>query len=233
MGHQLVRDVMTDHVVVLDPNTGFKEIVGILRDRGVSAAPVVDTVGRVLGVVSEGDLLRKEADADGRDGGPAQRAVSGRRARGKARASRAEQLMTAPAVTIAPDRTVVEAARVMERRGVKRLPVVDEDGRLAGIVSRCDLLRVYLRPDHDIREEITQDVLLRALWIDPAGIEVTVTEGTVHLAGSVENRSLVPLLVRLCRAVDGVVAVHQQLTYAFDDTRHRGGSAAPAGRPHR
>ncbi|HSA53730.1 MAG TPA: BON domain-containing protein, partial [Yinghuangia sp.] len=119
-----------------------------------------------------------------------------------------------------------EAARHMERHNVKRLPVVDQTGQLRGIVSRCDLLRVFLRPDEHIRDEIRNDVLCHDLWVDPTSIDVRVVDGVVTLAGELENKTLARVLTGLARGVDGVVRVHDRLTYAVDDTRIRPGSLA-------
>ncbi|NUP31645.1 MAG: CBS domain-containing protein [Streptomycetaceae bacterium] len=229
MGHQLIRSFMTTDVVTIGPDAHFTDIVRILRSARISAVPVVAVDGRILGVVSEADLLRKEAHADDACRAPARRLFGGRGTPDKSRAEVARDLMTSPAVTIRADGTVVDAARLMERRGVKRLPVVDADGRLEGVVSRCDLLRVFLRGDREIHDEIVGDVLRRALWINPATVSVTVDGGRVHLAGSLETRSLVPLVVRLCRAVDGVVGVTHDLRYDYDDTHVRPGSRGPRG----
>ncbi|NUT49039.1 MAG: CBS domain-containing protein [Saccharothrix sp.] len=221
MTHQRVRAVMSTDVVTVGPDTEFHEIVHRLQLHDVSAAPVVDADGRVLGLVSEADLLRKEAHAGGEkagvhevDRGP----VAARRARAKAQARKARELMTAPAVTVRSDQSVVDAARLLERHGVKRLPVVDGDGRLEGIVSRCDLLRVFLRGAREIQDEIAEEVLRRALWINPATVAVTVADGRVHLDGVLERRSLIPLVIRLCGAVDGVVEVTHSLRFDHDDT---------------
>lgn len=231
MSHQLVRSVMSTDVVTVGPDTDFKDIVRTLHSRQVSAVPVVDAQGRVLGVVSEADLLRKEAYAGGEEGAPqaAHGVFTARRAKAKARGVRACDVMSSPAITIRSDRTVVDAARLMERRDVKRLPVVDGDGFLEGIVSRCDLLRVFLRTDADIRAEIADEVLTRALWINPATVAISVDAGCVHLAGTLEQKSLVPLVVRLCRAVDGVVNVTHALRFDHDDTHIRPGRRRPAG----
>ncbi|WP_436776445.1 CBS domain-containing protein [Yinghuangia sp. YIM S09857] len=231
MSHQLVRSLMSTSVTTVGPDTDFKDIVRTLHTRRVSAVPVVDGHGRVLGVVSEADLLRKEAHAGG-EAGAAQASrglLAARRARAKAHGARACDVMTSPAVTIRADRSVVDAARLMERRGVKRLPVVDANGFLEGVVSRCDLLRVFLRPDTDIHSEIVDEVLTRALWINPATVAVTVDSGCVHLAGTLEQKSLIPLVVRLCRAVDGVVNVTHALRFDHDDTHVRPGRRRPAG----
>jgi CBS domain-containing protein len=114
--------------------------------------------------------------------------------------------------------TLAEAARLMHKRGVKRLPVVDAAGRLVGIVSRHDLLKAFLRGDDSIRREICEDVLENALWIEPDSVEVTVRDGVVTLVGELETRSLVGLVDRLVGAVEGVVAVDPRLAFRFDDT---------------
>ncbi|MDI2125442.1 CBS domain-containing protein [Yinghuangia seranimata] len=231
MAHQTVRAVMTADVVSVGPDTEFKDIVRTIQERRVSGVPVVDAQGRVLGVVTEADLLRKEATEGGTADGPRTHIhyTAHRAAQAKARGQRAADLMTAPAVTVRADQTVVEAARLMERRGVRRLPVVDAEGFLDGIVSRADLLRVFLRPDADIRAEIADQVLTRALWINPATVAVTVEDGRVHLSGVLEQKSLIPLVVRLCRAVDGVVGVTHTLRFDYDDSRPRSRRAHASG----
>jgi CBS domain-containing protein len=125
--------------------------------------------------------------------------------------------MSSPAVTIGAEESVVAAARLMERRKVKRLPVTGPDGRLAGIVSRCDLVRVFLRPDGEIRDEIIREVFTDYLRTNPVLVRVDVTEGMVTLAGEVEKKSMIPLAVRMSRSVDGVVDVTDELTFAVDE----------------
>ncbi len=137
--------------------------------------------------------------------------------------------MTSPAVCARPDWSVVEAARTMEEHRVKRLPVVDDEGRLVGLVSRGDLLRVFLRTDRAIREEIIEDVLVRTLREPPSAVGVEVNHGQVRLSGSVRRASLVPVLVQLCQSVDGVVSVDHHLAAEVDDTDDAAGSAAGSG----
>jgi len=215
----LVLNIMTpaEHVVVVHADTPFKEIARRLAERRISAAPVVDEQTRVVGVVSEADLLYKESRLE-----PHKTSVFGgrqeTRARDKAEATVARDLMTSPAVTVGPGDDVVRAARLMEDRKVKRLPVVDEDGRLLGILSRHDLLGLFTRPDAEIRSEILEDVLLRTLWIDPREVDVSVTDGVVRLRGTVENRSVAEMVAKLVRRTDGVVQVVDEIGYARDDT---------------
>jgi CBS domain-containing protein len=127
--------------------------------------------------------------------------------------------MSSPAITIDPDATVPMAARLLARHGIKRLPVVDDLGRLIGIVSRPDLLRLFLRDDEAIQREIIDEVLLRALWIEPNAVLVKVEDGVVTLTGHLERKSLVPMAIHLTRTVPGVVDVVSQLTFEVDDDR--------------
>jgi CBS domain-containing protein len=212
-----VRDVMTRRVVAVRGHAGYKEMVDALTGYGVSALPVVDEETRVVGLVSEADLLPKVefAGDDPRAGLLARRAR--RTARAKAGGDTAADLMTAPAVTVDPDTTVVAAARLMESEAVKRLPVVDGDGRLVGIVARSDLLRVFLRGDGDIRAEVEADVLGRTLAIEPSDVDVEVRAGVVRLRGRVDRSSTARIAVRLTRAVTGVVDVLDGLGYGYDD----------------
>jgi CBS domain-containing protein len=162
-----VRDVMTREVVCVDEETPFREIAALMADCKISALPVLDADGRVVGVVSEADLLPKEEFPQGP---PGARLLEGRRRRGlraKAAGDTAVELMTAPAITIAPDASLAEAARLLHRHQIKRLPVLDPAGPLVGIVSRVDLLQVFLRSDDQIAQEVRQDVLRRALGMDP------------------------------------------------------------------
>ncbi|EME99217.1 hypothetical protein H340_17457 [Streptomyces mobaraensis NBRC 13819 = DSM 40847] len=215
--HRTVDELMTRNVVRVRPDTPFKEIVKELAENDVTAVPVVDQGGRVVGVVSEADLMRKSADQPdpfGRVPVPNPEAWE----RAKAEGARAEELMSAPPVCARPEWNVVETARLMSAQNVKRLPVVDETDRLVGIISRADVLRVFLREDSAIREEIERDLLQRTMGVSPSAVRVEVSEGQVRLTGDVEARSMIPVIERLCRSVDGVVSVHQRLAYASDDT---------------
>jgi CBS domain-containing protein len=220
-----VADVMTTDVVVARRSTPFKEVVRLMEERHVGSLPVVDDDGvEVLGVVSEADLLVKE---QGLDRKPKRR---GRRAEsGKAHALVAGDAMTSPAITLRPETSLHEAARVMHERRLKHIPVVDRQGRLVGIVSRSDVLRVFLRSDADIRQEIVEDVLERMMWIDPATLEVKVVRGVVSIRGQVERKSMIPLVVGLIHAVDGVVEVEERLSFELDDSEMRAESLAPFG----
>ena len=216
-----VADVMTREVATVAPATPVKEIARVLAQRRVSALPVVDLEGRVVGVVSEADLLLKEGRGALADPPRRFEAASRRAQRAKAGATVAAELMTAPALTIAPEASVADAARLMRERGVKRLVVVDDHDRLAGIISRGDVIRVFLRPDGDIRRAVEEGLAASLLWLDARDLEVTVADGVVTLRGRLDRRSDVELLARLTLELDGVVGVVNRVVYAWDD-RHPG-----------
>ncbi|MFI6654896.1 CBS domain-containing protein [Streptomyces sp. NPDC050523] len=201
----IVSDVMTRTVATVGRGTAFKDVVRIMQDRKVSAVPVVDAADRVLGIVSEADLLPKE---EFRDSDP-DRGTQLRRLSDLAKAGSltVEELMTSPALTVLPDATLAQAAREMARARVKRLPVVDADGRLEGIVSRADLLKVFLRDDEEIAEEIRREVVSYLFHTPESSVMVEVRDGVATLAGRVRDTSLVPVAARLVRAVEGVVDV--------------------------
>jgi CBS domain-containing protein len=216
-----VADVMTTDVVVARRSTPFKEVVRLMEERHVGSLPVVDDDGvEVLGVVSEADLLVKEQGL-------------GRRRRraeaGKAHALVAGDAMTSPAIVLRPEASLHGAARVMHERGLKHLPVVDGHGRLVGIVSRSDLLKVFLRTDDEIRREIVEDVIGRTLWIDASTLDVKVVDGVVTVRGQVERKSLIPVMVGLIQAVDGVVEVEDGLSFELDDSELRPPAMVPFG----
>jgi CBS domain-containing protein len=213
----LVRDVMTTDVVTVEPWTPFTEIVGRLAEHRISAAPVLDAEGNVLGVVTEADLLLKQEHPNLELDVPLSWSRRRRLEREKAAAVVAGKLMTAPAVTVAPTATVTEAARRMHSAGVKRLPVVDETGRLVGIVSRADLLKVFTRPDEAIRSQIISEVIVGDFMLDPSRFFIAVDDGVVLLQGKAERSSLIPYLVRAVQHVEGVVRVEDQLSFDVDD----------------
>jgi CBS domain-containing protein len=213
--HQRVQDVMTTDVVCVRETTSYKELVELLTTRRVSAVPVVDDRGHVLGVVSEADLLLKR-DQLVRPLIQLLSAPRRRRERAKAQATVAAELMSRPAITIDPEATVAAAARRLHASQIKRLPVVDAVGRLVGIVSRVDL-KGFLRPDEELYSEIVEDVIFGDLFMAPSRFDVHVQDGVVVLQGSCERRSLIPVVVKAVAAVDGVVRVENRLGYDVDD----------------
>lgn len=223
MKHNKVGSVMTSDVICAEYATPLKEVARLLADGRISGLPVVDDDEKVIGVISETDLVTRQAEALGTDepkrrSALAESTSAGRRRAAKSRAFTAGQLMTEPPVTVHADETIAEAARIMAQRHVERLPVLDEENRLVGIVTRRDLLRVFLRPDAEIRDEVTGEVLVRALRLAPKTIDVSVAEGVVTLAGRLERKSETELAVSLTKQIDGVVAVIDQLTHRSDDS---------------
>ncbi|GAA3336529.1 CBS domain-containing protein [Amorphoplanes nipponensis] len=211
-----VRDVMTTAVVTVAEHAPYREVVDLLVGNRFSAVPVVDGSRRVTGVVSEADLLRKIEYA----GAEAPRLFEGRRRRGervKATGRTAGDLMSAPPVTVLAGTSLPAAARLMDAEGVKRLPVVDDGGRLVGIVSRGDLLKVHLRPDDEILADVRSGVVRPFLADDADQVQVTVEDGVVVLAGVVDRWSTTDIAERMTRQVAGVVEVVDELEYEYDD----------------
>ncbi|MEU6844289.1 CBS domain-containing protein [Streptomyces sp. NPDC046716] len=199
----IVSDVMTHTVVAVGRDALFKDIVEIMDQWKVDAVPVLEGESRVVGVVSAADLLPKE---EFRDTDPDRREQLHRLSDlAKAGAVSAGELMSSPAVCVHPDATLAEAARIMAHRRMKRLPVVSAEGVLEGIVSRSDLLKVFLRPDEDIADEVRHTV---ASYLFPQEhVTVAVADGVVTFGGTLRNRNLVPVAARLARAVEGVVDI--------------------------
>jgi len=208
-----VKDVMTTSVVAIGESANYKDIIIAMIARRVSACPVLDVTGRVVGVVSEADLLLKELGPEHFDGPGASLRASGRRGeRAKANGMTAAELMSTPAVTISPAASVAEAARLMHQYGVKRLPVVDADGQLAGIVSRLDVLSVFTRPDDQIRDDVMQ-VIVGEFALNPDTFGVTVASGVVTVTGQFGSRAVVLQLRDAIRYVEGVVGVRNRARY--------------------
>jgi CBS domain-containing protein len=209
-----VSDVMTRGVLSVGPDASFAEIATVLATGAVRALPVLDENRRLLGVVSEADLLvtvEREVPVNGplpwrprHTGKPGPIAKVGART--------ARELMTAAAVTVAPGTTLAGAARTMRERGLSWLPVVDADGRIAGVLGRSDLLSVFMRDDAAIRAEIVDGVLLETMLIDPARVDVDVTDGVVTLTGRLDTPRDVELAVRFVESVEGVVDIVNRLS---------------------
>ncbi|WP_460347353.1 CBS domain-containing protein [Actinoallomurus acanthiterrae] len=205
---------MTTSVVSAYRGASFKDIAQMMIERGITALPVIGKDRRVVGVVSEADLLAKEEYK-----GVWPKTPRDRPSGTKAQAITAGELMTTPAITVGPDASIVQAARLLEQHRIKRLPVVDDRNRLIGIVSRRDLLRVFSRPDEEIRDEISQDVLPLLVPAAPEAVSVQVDHGIVTLAGTLDDKALIPVLLRLTSATDGVVSVIDELRVAVGGTK--------------
>jgi len=219
-GRWRVSDVMTSDVVTVSKDISYKQVARIMAERKVNALPVVSRDGQVLGMVSEADVLRKEERAFRRLGTGLPRRT--RRERAQAQARNAAGLMTAPAITIHPDAPLGSAARLMNGHRIRRLPVVDPSGKLIGIVSRRDLLSVFLRPDEEIAAEV-HGVLTGILLEEPDHVTVTARDGEVILAGTVDRAEMIAVAERLASGVDGVVAVTSHLTARTDSDAGSGG----------
>lgn len=210
-----VIDVMTTRVHAVRPETSLKEAARTMARHGLSGLPVVEGQARVVGVVSEADLLVREAErGEARPGLSILRPELWPEDRSPERVG---EVMSTPALTTRPDVPLTEVARLMVRLGVKRLPVVDEAGRLVGIVSRGDVVAAFSRPDELIEDQIREDVVRRHMGLDPGRLAVEVDEGVVSLGGQVPLRSDARLLDELVRRLEGVVRVESRLTWVEDD----------------
>ena len=205
-----VADVMTTDGVTVRASTSFKQIAARLRDQGVSAFPVLSDDGTVIGVVSEADLLPKEALEAGYEGHPGW--LSRRRHRqelAKAAGMTAADLMSRPVVTVGPYDLVSHAAHLMYDRGITCLPVVGTGGKLAGMLSRADVLSVFGRPDEQIRREIIEKVIIRMYHADPASFTVTVSDGVVTLQTNGRTAAIGHKVAAQVRHMEGVIAVRE------------------------
>ncbi len=212
-----VQDIMTADPVTVTPATPLKDLIDILVEQKIGSVPVLGLHGRVLGLVTETDLLRKEElkrDPEVRHS----RQMTYRARRDVATAETAGELMSTHPVTARADMTVAEAARLMDRHQVTCLPVVDDGGKLLGVVSPRDLLRVFLRPDEEIRAQVIREVLTGYLGTNPALVQVDVTDGVVKMTGELERKSMLSLVLPVTRAVDGVIDAEGEFSYAIDDT---------------
>jgi predicted transcriptional regulator len=183
-----VKELMTIDVTTVRSTTPIKEAAALLAEHRISGLPVVDADRHVLGVLSERDIIELAGKTAG-------------------------EAMSAPALTIGANRSVTEAVATMLDRNVKRLPVVDGEGRLVGIVTRADLVRAFVRPDEDVAREIREDVIQRTLWIEPAEVRVEVSDGEVRLSGEVDSKSDAELIPRFVERVPGVTSVLSKLRW--------------------
>lgn len=210
-----VASVMTHRVITVTPETSFKEAVRLLRRHRVSGLPVVDKTGHLVGIVSEADLLNKaekrEPDAYVLD------SRKHRLDRSRAAALDVASAMSREVTTVRPDFPVARAAREMHMRGFKRLPVVDEDGRLVGIVSRGDLLQVFLRSDEELRAEVGAVLDQAELKFGAHDLMATVSGGVVDLTGGFDSKSRVDATIRAVAEIDGVIGIRNQFTFGTED----------------
>ncbi|MEU9123266.1 CBS domain-containing protein [Streptomyces sp. NPDC048506] len=206
MKRRRVGAVMTGDVVRARSGTPAHELACWMAEFGINGVPVVDSDDRVRGVVSATDLARARSAGRGLDH------------------CTAETVMSAPAHTVRADDSVVRAARLMSAHGIERLPVVDEEARLVGMLTRRDVLRLFARSDEEIRDEVIDEIVVRTLWLSPRSVDVSVRDGVATLSGSLDSSGQVAVLVRMVRQVDGVTGVVSRLV-------HRGESAYPGPGP--
>ncbi len=213
-----VIDLMTADVVTVQPATPLKEAARRMVRARISGLPVTDDDGKLVGIISEGDFLHREVARERpRRHGLLDALLGGDHS--LAEAELVGEAMTEHVVTIAPDATLAEAARIMAAHDVKRLPVIDSDGRVLGVLSRADIVAAFTRPDEVIEDEIREDVIRRVLFVDPAELEVAVDDGVVTLAGELPTRTEARLLEELVRRLDGVINVVDRLRWQVDDTK--------------
>lgn len=216
-----VRDVMTEDVVTAHEDMRLKDLARLMHDRNVSGVPIVDEAGRLSGIVTEADLLRPDVGWEPRPvhwGSMAWYVATpvATQVWERVQDLRARDIMTRHVVSIRPQVPVAEAVRTLVRQGVKRLPVVDEGGRVLGIVSRHDLLTPLVREDRELYADV-MEIVAETAWVNPSLIRVSVSDGIVTLQGHVERRSDGVVLARLVGGVDGVIAVQDLLTYEHGD----------------
>lgn len=223
-----LRELMTTDVITIGPEASLKGAARRMIEAGVSGLAVTDESGSLVGVITEADFVKNEA---------------GRRAAKRARLlswftrdteipdteRNVGDVMTPDVITLGPDADHAEAARVMKKAGIKRIPVVGEGGELIGLVSRSDILRAFARSDGDIVAEIREHVMRKVLWIDPKLVDIVCEDGNVVLTGNLETRSDATLLVELTGRLDGVVSVNDRLTWTVDNTKVEMISPRPVG----
>ncbi len=194
-----VVDLMTTEVIAVSRDTGLREAARLMFRNRVSGLPITEPDGTLAGIITEADFLRLEVERQ-----------EGNRGQGDT----VGDVMSRGVVTVRPDAEIYEAAKIMATQEVKRLPVVDADDRLLGVISRADIVSLYTRPDDVIEDEIREDLIRRVLLIDPDGIQVDVANGVVNLSGEVETRSEARMLEELTNRLDGVLRVESDLTWA-------------------
>jgi CBS domain-containing protein len=214
-----VRDLMTTEPVTTTPDAPLKEAARMMVEHGVSGLPVLDDAGALVGMVTEGDFLRQEANRDQPYRLSLLEALFGDGSGAPPAVETVGEVMSEPVITIGADATISEAARVMAHRRVKRLPVLDDAGALIGIISRADVVNAFTKPDEVIEDEVREDIIRRLLFLDPGTVTVEVKDGVVTLSGELENRTEAHLLEELTRRIAGVVRVVSHLTFQVDDER--------------
>ena len=213
-----VVDLMASDVISVLRETSLREAARLMVEKGISGLPVTDEEGTLVGVVSEGDFLRKEVDRGDLMGRGLLGVLFDNR-NSLAEAETVGEVMAVTVFTVSPDATLVEAARTMTTHGVKRLPVVTREGKLVGVISRRDVVAAFTRPDELIEDEIREDILRRLLVLDPALLEISVDAGVVTIAGELPTRTDTRLLEAMVQRTDGVIRAEINVTWRVDDTQ--------------
>jgi CBS-domain-containing membrane protein len=220
-----VRELMTTDVITVGPDFPLKEAARRMLDAGVSGLPVTDDSGELVGIITEADFVAGEADRRTKQRAGLLRFLVNRQEI-PTEERKVGDVMTPEVVTVSPDIDHAEAARIMERENVKRLPVVD-GGRLVGLLARADMLRAFTRGDQEIIDEINDHVISRVLWLDPSKVKVVSVDGNVTLSGRLEHRTDVALLLELTKRLDGVASVTDDLSWEYDNTKGDDSSPRP------
>lgn len=213
-----VVDLMASDVISVRPETSLRDAARLMVEKGISGLPVTDESGTLVGLISEGDFLRKEVDRGDLMGRGLLGALFDNRD-SLAEAENVAEVMADNVFTVSPDATLVEAARTMTTHGVKRLPVVTREGKLVGIISRRDIVAAFTRPDELIEDEIREDILRRLLFLEPELLNIAVEGGVVHIAGELPTRTDTRLLEAMVQRTDGVIRAEINVTWKLDDTQ--------------
>ena len=214
------RDVMVAPVITVKPSTTVKEVAELFLEKRISAAPVIDSQEKLVGIVSEGDLLHRVEAGTERHRSWWLEGFIGNDTLAteyvKAHGRKVSDVMTRKVITASPQTPLHEVATLMEKNAIKRVPIL-ENGQLVGIVSRADIVRAFVRPDQDLERTIREKVIVETMWLDPADVELEVADGAVRVRGTLDRRSTAQILERFIGQVDGVVAVQADLAWRLDD----------------
>ncbi len=213
-----VVDLMASEVISVRRETSLRDAARLMVEKGISGLPVTDEEGTLVGVVSEGDFLRKEVDRGDLMGRGLLGVLFDNRD-SLAEAETVGEVMAENVFTVSPEATLVEAARTMTSHGVKRLPVVTREGKLVGVISRRDVVAAFTRPDELIEDEIKEDILRRLLFLDPELLDISVKAGVVMISGELPTRTDTRLLEAMVQRTDGVIRAEIDVTWRLDDTQ--------------
>ncbi len=212
-----ISDLMTTNVITIGPDASLKEAARRMLEAGVSGLPVTDHDAVLVGIITEADFVRNEADRGTRKRAGLLRWLT-HDAGFSSHERKVGDVMSSPVLTAEPDDTHTEAAKSMAKNNIKRLPVL-ENGRMVGVVSRVDVLRSFVRPDKAIIDQISDDLMRRVLWVDADRVNIRCVDGNVVLTGRLETKSDADLLVSLTERLDGVASVQSELTWELDNTK--------------